>query len=1458
MAFSRTHAQEPLEFYEPCSSILTSVDADNSKTLEGDEFPQALSGLSAGTVQAASLAELPTSLLAIAAEGASLDDIPSLCTSFYEAILEQLGSTADRRACATAFIVGDSDRDNVFSRSEYPRFCNRLSLGVYDLGLSFQDLPLRVQRIFDLFAADDTVDIYGGKMAHTGATDVQLANAMNFCRQTTIAIALAERVSPEEPAEAPVEAPVKAPVTTPMDPPVDSPLQQKYSFDLDVCRRQISLSDRSRDQAFDRSEYAIFCSRLSDGDFADTFEELPAVIQRSFETLAQSFGDGTTIDVSGGRSGPPIASDQLPRIEAVCFDTQDALNAASNGESEPDDGVVETNLPTGSPVREVAVDYAACRNSMRLSDRSRDGQLNEAEYVRFCSRQTDLVGSNDAFDSLPQGLQDNFVALAGASTDDATQISISGATGTPVDAGQTAFLDQVCLQTALAVERVVRESSETDAPVLVPTGGPIQSPLETPVNVPIATPVSPDETPVTAPMELPVAAPVDPPMDTSLGTLEPTSTSINTATDLTVFNAFILANNEGYTAASLRSGPPRRALNGAYETFVANFVKVAVDHSRLRLRRALRTLRVTGLVDNSINFYIIEDTSCPTTDSVEADAHCIAVYVSFLVSIDGPVNATELTLKAQQAIAAEDGLTLLLGSDSSLVFASTTDIIEPVEETAAPVAAPNFVEKEDNSGIGLGLIIGIASGGAVLLCAVGVFLYSKFGGSLDLSRLKALKRGLRSRRNRKGSDKTGEGSEQNLGAEMAPNRGSGDTYGFDQDQSNGESDNHGGLFGSPDVSEEPDEEEAAGFNVQEQSPERSRMRGNLDKKPGNVLHAFGGLAGGLVQGVQHGVQTVGGEVMKGAKTIKTVGQTTIGAAGGVVGTVVGTATGGLVGKRKTQQADGNDFLAQGTEERDLNDTAEDFANYAFDEPVEVTGTDDRDPFKANPSDPWNTGNDWNTSKEWSAGELAHANTSFNRNERDDGSRSYNTAESGSASESYNDVDDFTRDTFSMSMTGAVLPENMRHLDAMVDKGDWDGVMEAAAKFEDNFDNYSAQSSRVSGANRTEGSKSVVSEEVSESTSRSETDYGDASFTGDQSLKASSHLTLSSEEIKRRDQYRKQVEALVKQCVPDEIDNINTMMDQFAGREAELINTLQSMAERTASQRARKAVHRSKAIPERENKPFSPGGTDGTTAIAAVSTIGGGYGEQPAEDNNDFSDQDGSYDDQEEGSYSQSSRSQSQSYYSGEEDDGNYSQGSGSYSPDSGSYSDRSGSYSQRSGSYSQQSGSYSQRSDSYSQRSGSYSRRSGSFSQQSDAYSQQSRSYRDGDEQYDDDQGSYSDQGSRSYDSRSQRYSEGSHSQSGSYNDEDDRSRSYRSGSYGSEGSGSYRSGASGSYGDEDGSRQYDEDYGDEDRSGSYSGSYDDEEPSGSYDSRQDGAYDDQQGSYSGSYEDDGLDYGYE
>jgi hypothetical protein len=74
------------------------------------------------------------------------------------------------------------------------------------------------------------------------------------------------------------------------------------------------------------------------------------------------------------------------------------------------------------------------------------------------------------------------------------------------------------------------------------------------------------------------------------------------------------------------------------------------------------------------------------------------------------------------------------------------------------------------------------------------------------------------------------------------------------------------------------------------------------------------------------------------------------------------------------------------------------------------------------------------------------------------------------------------------------------------------------------------------------------------------------------------LLTDPTEFRRQLQIRQEVEDLVRELVPEEVENLDAMFVQFAGREEELLSTLHTMRERRAKVRARAAIHKSRARP----------------------------------------------------------------------------------------------------------------------------------------------------------------------------------------------------------------------------------------------------------------------------------------
>ena len=154
-----------------------------------------------------------------------------------------------------------------------------------------------------------------------------------------------------------------------------------------------------------------------------------------------------------------------------------------------------------------------------------------------------------------------------------------------------------------------------------------------------------------------------------------------------------------------------------------------------------------------------------------------------------------------------------------------------------------------------------------------------------------------------------------------------------------------------------------------------------------------------------------------------------------------------------------------------------------------------------------------------------------------------------------------------------------------------GVVAAAAKFEAQADSqtHSSKSRTDSGAS---GTGSAVS---SASGTGSGTGTGTGSGTGTGTSMDSPGKQHKREEV------RSEVVALVRRVVPEEIDNVDEMMNQFKGREEELVETLRTMQERAVAQKARQTGQKNAKLEARRSvqRGVVPGATGAVGSVASL-------------------------------------------------------------------------------------------------------------------------------------------------------------------------------------------------------------------------------------------------------------------
>jgi len=162
-------------------------------------------------------------------------------------------------------------------------------------------------------------------------------------------------------------------------------------------------------------------------------------------------------------------------------------------------------------------------------------------------------------------------------------------------------------------------------------------------------------------------------------------------------------------------------------------------------------------------------------------------------------------------------------------------------------------------------------------------------------------------------------------------------------------------------------------------------------------------------------------------------------------------------------------------------------------------------------------------------------------------------------------------------TSAMTPQRAAELNMLVEAGDWEGVFKAAAK----YDSQDVASQEVGSRGGSSGVASSGGESTGSHSNRSSagsagsTGTGPSAFSGSsigRSAYTSNYSTVSEStsrtRVQKLQEIRAEVETLVETVCPEEKDNVDEMLQQFRGREDELVETLRSMQERAVAQKAR--------------------------------------------------------------------------------------------------------------------------------------------------------------------------------------------------------------------------------------------------------------------------------------------------
>ena len=348
--------------------------------------------------------------------------MPTIQSSPSQAPSTKVAEISDEffRVCKTAMLVADLNRDDVLEADEYVRFLNRLTISEFS-GEVFADLEPVLQQGFLSVAADGKVDVYGSKPGITPSKD-ENENLRHVCESVHFAL----------------EGYHGGTNST-------STGSQKSD-----CETKLLSADRNFDNAIDKLEYVVYLRSIASINFTQ-FDALPYLLREQYDWFRLG---KNTINIAGlANQSIPLLGDKI-RISWICDRTSEAVAVVSKfGREEKvaeycdavvkvadnntdgflnDDefvnfvdgfileqyhrrnatvvasldtesfehfkdvelnlvdikvaktnGLCETVANTTDSNREREILLRLCMDSLKLSDADRNGRLNQTEYIPF-------------------------------------------------------------------------------------------------------------------------------------------------------------------------------------------------------------------------------------------------------------------------------------------------------------------------------------------------------------------------------------------------------------------------------------------------------------------------------------------------------------------------------------------------------------------------------------------------------------------------------------------------------------------------------------------------------------------------------------------------------------------------------------------------------------------------------------------------------------------------------------------------------------------------------------------------------------------------------------------------------------------------------------------------------------------------------------------------------------------
>jgi hypothetical protein len=1150
-------------------------------------------------------------------------------------IMGLMNMSAAAYDCRGVLVAADLDNDSTLNRAEFTYAVNMLSGGGEGFA-SFEELPSWLQETFDDMACHCERQAAHETCCESSNALLQMSGLYSSLtpppeKHGLLFVDMCTRIQKS------------VHVMDAMDASSDTHLSRRHLQGNEFCYGAMADSDLNGDDLMNQLEYLIFLNILTENDYLGlTFGQLPLELRRNYFQLRKV--ESGQIDVTGTKEGQVPTAEQTVYLDDVCSSTEETLESLQPPTNSPSAAPSIAPTPDGATSPPLDQD---CLDDMAASDIDNDNQLNQRDYTIFVLLLSDNGFDATTFSDLPLELRRNFFQLRDPSTNQIDIAgSKPGDTPTAEQAAnlslictQTNEIIDSLLAPSAAPTAITTNPSPTVAPTPAPTTtppvvGPTIAPLteiptsspstQAPTLPPTPPPTSsPTLVPTGQPSPFPSATPTFSPSDTpttSIPTSSPSSVPSSVPTEagfsggLVIESKFAMSNSAGLTAASLQSGTIRRSLDLAYLDVVTNVTETLDNNGqRIRTLRSLRGRRLTvDYVNNTAIIDSIVDTQCPSNLPFNVNCQLVTGMYNLSLAFEDAEVVREVYTNATDSAINNGLLQDSLPESTPLTIIGSVDGDSTSAPSSSPTVEPNIIDG-GSDGLSTGAIIGIvlvAAAGVALAAGGGYYWMRKSGGRPKMPRLKPSPAGpIESESVRLQN----EGPPRDDG--YAGDRRSQATR-TEQESPGSSSSYSNSLF-----SKSPEQDRNRFSRYEDESSYAESSVGQSPLTPGSARD----------DNASHldDYQYDDPNSNRGTPAVRSQDTS--------------EGSSGWDDSESDSESSESEYTSPSTQ--DFRESAG-VAAAAADESVDAAPEEDSESESSSSYEESSAGDSSPAmTPDPPSGQNSAAFPAAMEGSPGGGSSAYTTSDDGTYEES--EEGDYesagspaalrpqhgvappsvsSADHGGMSPGGAAAlgavggavggaalmaaarrrkdseslsPSESKVTDAddlesLVEQRDWDGIIATAERYEQEA---------VLADSSSETTKDSASESVDEDTltsggsafsSRLERSLsGNESRSGEDSSYETGQYTATDytpttatatpEDARRRAEYKAEVEALVRIVVPEEIDNVDVMMEQFRDRESELISTLRTMQERSVTQRARAAVHKSRSRPVRPSQ-----------------------------------------------------------------------------------------------------------------------------------------------------------------------------------------------------------------------------------------------------------------------------------